>query len=142
MRSETLGVGWRAWSAALVVLPVLAAAGCGSSDFPNESRAAAPFETTASIGPKEVNVSPDRFGAGITVFTIANLASDPASFEVKGSGGDAATGEIQPGGVATLKTDLKQGSYQVVAGGASGIKPGTLHVGPERASSQNDLLLP
>jgi hypothetical protein len=142
MRSETLGVVRSAWAAALLGVLAIGAAGCGASDFPNEPRAPAPFETTASIGPKSVSVSPNSFGAGITVFTVANLAADPASFEVKGCGPDATTGQIQPGGVATLKAELTQGTCQAIAGGASGIKPAKVHVGPERKTSQNKVLEP
>jgi hypothetical protein len=124
---------------AMLALPVLA--GCGSSDFPNEPRAAAPVETTASIGPKAVNVSPNRFGAGLTVITVANLSNDPATLELKGPT-NAASGPIEPHAVTTMKTELEQGSYQAIAGGASGIKPGTIDVGPPRKTSQNTLLLP
>jgi hypothetical protein len=128
-------------SAIVAVLALPAIAGCGSSDFPNEPRAATPLETTASIGPKEVNVSPNRFGAGPTVITVANLSSDPATFQLKGPT-NAASGEIQPNATTTLKTDLSQGTYQAIAGGATGIKPGVVHVGPPRKTSQNTLLEP
>lgn len=127
--------------AIVAVLALPAIAGCGSSDFPNQPRAAAPLETTASIGPKQVNVSPNRFGAGPTVITIANLSSDPATFELKGPS-NASTGEIQPNATTTFKTDLAQGTYQAIAGGASGIRPGVVRVGPPRKTSQNTLLLP
>jgi hypothetical protein len=120
-----------------------AIAGCGADDFPNEARAAAPFETTASLGPKSVNVSPNRFGAGLTVVTVANLSNNPAGFELRSDGTTAASsGEIAPHAVTTIKADLKQGNYQAIATGTSGLKPGTVEVGPPRASSQNDVLLP
>ena len=125
---------------AVLALPLIA--GCGSSDFRNQPRAAAPFETTASIGPKQVNVSPNRFGAGPTVITVANLSSDPATFELKSNSTTESTGEIQPNATTTFKTDLAQGAYQAIAGGASGIRPGVVHVGPPRKTSQNTLLLP
>jgi hypothetical protein len=123
------------------VLAVLALGGCGSTDFPNQPRAAAPLETTASISSKAVEVSPNRFGAGITVITIANNSSNPATFELKGPT-NASSGEIQPNSTAVLKTELQQGTYQAIAGGTTGVKPGVIHVGPTRKSSQNTLLLP
>ena len=134
-----------AWPATVVVL--LAAglvAGCGAKDFPNEARAPAPIETTASIGPRVVTVSPDSFGAGIVNVTVANLSDRPASFILKEASGKttASSGTLQPGSVTTIKTSLKQGNYQAVAGGTTNIRPGKINVGPERKSSQNTLLLP
>ncbi len=135
----------RAWPTALVVLLSGGAiAGCGAADFANEDRAPSPIETTASIGPGSVNVSPDRFGAGITVFTVANLSDHPASFILEDTSGKtaASSGTIAPRAVTTIKTELKQGTYQAVAGGASNIRADTIKVGPERRTSQNDLLQP
>jgi len=127
--------------AVVAVLALPAIAGCGSSDFPNQPRIPTPLETTASLGPKQVSVSPNRFGAGLTVITIANLSSDPATFELKGPS-NATSGEIQPNATTTLKTELSQGTYQAIAGGAGGISPGVIHVGPLRKTSQNTVLEP
>jgi hypothetical protein len=134
-----------AWPATVVVLLVGGlVAGCGAKDFPNEARAPAPIETTASIGPRAVTVSPDSFGAGIVNVTVANLSDTPASFILKETSGKttASSGTLQPGSVTTIKTSLKQGNYQAIAGGATNIRAGKINVGPERKSSQNDLLLP
>ena len=55
-----------AWPATIVALLTAAlVSGCGSKDFANEPRPPAPIETTASIGPRSVDISPDAFGAGI-----------------------------------------------------------------------------
>lgn len=135
----------RAWPTALVVLLASGAiGGCGAKNFANDPRAAAPIETTASIGPGSVSVSPSKFGAGTTVFTIANLSGTPATFVLKDTSGKtaAASGTIQAGAVTTIKAPLKRGTYQAVAGGTTGIRAATVKVGPERKSSQNDLLLP
>ena len=134
-----------AWPTTIVVLLVSGlVAGCGAKDFPNEARAPAPIETTASIGRHAVTVSPDSFGAGIVNVTVANLSDSPASFILKEASGKttASSGTLQPGSVTTIKTSLKQGNYQAVAGGAANIRAGKVNVGPERKSSQNDLLLP
>jgi len=119
----------------------LAVAGCGSSDFANEPRAAAPIEVTASVGPRAVKVSPAQFGAGLVNFTVANLSSNPASFQLSGRS-SAASGPIQPGAVTTISEKLKTGDYKASAGGESGLHPATFKVGPPRRSSQNKLLLP
>jgi len=123
------------------VLGATTLSACGASDFPNHPRAAIPYETTASIGPKSVTVSPDHFGAGITVVTVANLTNDPASFKIKGPT-QAQSGTIQPHAVTTIKTTLGKGSYQAIAKGVSGVKPATLTIGPPRPTSQNQLLQP
>lgn len=119
----------------------VALAGCGSSDFPNEPRAAAPIEVTASIGPRAVKVAPTHVGAGIANFTVANLSSNPASFRLSGPSTPTPTTQIEPGGVTTVSADLKTGDYQVSAPG-SGLRSTFLSVGAQRPSSQNKLLLP
>jgi hypothetical protein len=89
----------------------------------------------------KVVVSPNRFGAGLVTFTIANLSDSPVRFTLSGPR-DAATQEIQPGTPANLKVAMTEGDYQVTAGSGVDVKPATVKVGPERASSQNKLLLP
>src|SRR4051794_4100848 len=121
MRWPALRPRRRAWTAAgVAVLACGAVAGCGAADFPNDPRPPAPYETTASIGAKSVNISPNKFGAGIVVVTVANLTTQPASFELQGPT-HAESGTIQPKAVTTIKTTLKQGSYQAIAKGPTGI---------------------
>jgi len=128
--------------ASIVVLSALALTACGSSDFPNDPRPPAPREISAKVDDKQVVISPNRIGAGLGVFTVANLSDSPIRFTVSGQKTEATTPEIQPGLPANLKVNLREGDYQVTAGGGLGIKPATLTVGPERQSSQNRLLLP
>jgi hypothetical protein len=127
--------------ACFVLLGGVGISACGASDFANEPRAAIPYETTASIGQDAVNVSPARFGAGITVITVANLTTDPASFTLKGPT-EASSGTIQPSSVTTIKTTLAKGTYHAIAKGLQGVKPATLTIGPKRKSSQNQVLQP
>jgi hypothetical protein len=122
------------------VAAIGALAGCGSSSFPNKPRAAEPIELTASIGPKAVQVAPDKVGAGLARITIANISSNPATFRLHGPT-SASSEVIEPNSPTTLELDLKRGSYTASASG-SGFRPATLKVGPKRASSQNTLLLP
>jgi hypothetical protein len=123
------------------IVVALAVTGCGSSDFPNEPRAAAPIEVTASIGPRAVKISPAGVGAGIANFTIANLSSNPASFRLNGPNAPNPTDQIEPGGVTSIAVELKTGDYGVSAPG-SALRGTSLSVGPPRPSSQNKLLLP
>jgi hypothetical protein len=118
------------------------AVGCGSEDdFENEPRAALPVDLTASVSDKKVDVSPGLVGAGLVNFTIANQASDPVRFTLVGPT-DEASNEIPPGTVASLKVNLSEGDYEASAGEGSDIRADNLKVGPERPSSQNELLQP
>ena len=52
------------------------------------------------------------------------------------------TPEIPAQGVGSIELAMEEGEYDVTAGDDQGLKPDRVVVGPERASSQNDLLLP
>jgi hypothetical protein len=128
----------------LVALPALAAvaAGCGSEDHPNEPRPPAPIEVTARVDDKQVTVAPNSFGAGLVNVTISNQSQDTVELTFDGERLRTSTNPIEPNGVGNIKLDLEEGEYQVSAGSESDATPQTLRVGPERASSQNQLLLP
>ena len=126
-------------TAALVAAFALAA--CGEDDFENEPRPAAPIDLSALINDREVVVSPSDVGAGLVTITVSNQSGDPAALTLTGPN-DITTGEILPGNTATVKGQLKEGSYEVSAGEDSVARGETLTVGPDRPSSQNDLLLP
>jgi hypothetical protein len=125
-------------ASAVVLGAVLA--GCGSKDFPNDPRPPTPIEVSAKVDSKRVQVAPNRFGAGLVNFTVANLSGAPITFDVTGPTKGSTT-EIQPGTPDYLRLDMKEGTYEVTAS-RSKIKPATIKVGPERKSSQNQLLEP
>ena len=85
--------------------------------------------------------SPDRFGAGLVNFTIANFSDSPVRFTLSGPK-EAATQPIPPGAPGSLKIELPEGSYEVTAGEAASARPATVKVGPKRPGSENELLLP
>jgi hypothetical protein len=130
----------------LVVLAMIASlagvafAGCGAESNPNNPRPPAQLEVSASVDPQRVQISPDRFGAGVVNFTVANLSGSPITFSVNGPK-KASTVQIEPGAPDYLKMNLTEGTYQATVG-RSKIKPATIKVGPERPSSQNQVLLP
>ena len=130
-----------------LVAPVLALAAaigvgaCGEDDFENNPRPPAPVELTARINDRTVIVSPGEVGAGPATITVSNQAGDPATLTLEGPS-DVVGGELPPGAVGEIKADLLEGEYEVTGGAGSKARSGTLTVGPERASSQNDLLLP
>ncbi len=124
--------------AALVA--VLAVAGCGRNDFKNDPSPPVPAEVSVKIAPDGVVVSPREFGAGLVNFTAANLTNQTGSFAIHGPV-DADSGEFGPGDTQTLKVQVKSGSYEASTDGIS-VRPFSFTVGPERPSSQNQLLLP
>lgn len=115
-------------------------AGCGAKDFPNNPRPPTPIEVSARVDSQRVQVAPDRFGAGLVNFTVANLSGAAITFDVTGPTKGSTT-QIQPGAPDYLRMNMKEGTYQVTAS-KSKIKPATIKVGPERPSSQNNLLEP
>jgi hypothetical protein len=116
------------------------AAGCGRDDFENDPRPPVPAEVSVKIAKDGVAVSPREFGAGLTIFTVANLTTETGSLLINGPV-TADTGEIPPTGTGTAKVDLKSGSYEASVDGIA-VRPFKFTVGPERPSGQNDLLLP
>ena len=128
--------------AALATLAAFSLGACGEDDYANDPpRAAASIQVAARIDQQEIVVSPNRFGAGLVNFTIANFSDSPATFTLSGPK-DAATEEIPPGAAGDLKVQLPEGSYEASAGEGASAQPETIRVGPKRAGSENELLLP
>jgi hypothetical protein len=130
---------------------VLLAAGCGGgddSDYANEPRPPAPIVVSASIGSDRVSVSPRSFGAGPITLIVTNQTgtSREVTLETDEIGGSSPgieqnSGPINPGDTASLKADLKRGTYKVAVDGRN-IEAARLNVGAERESAQNELLQP
>jgi hypothetical protein len=133
-----------------VVGATLFAAGCGGDDddYANEPRPPAPIVISASIADDRVSVSPRSFGAGPITLIVTNQTDKARelTLETDEIGGDAPgieqnSGPINPGDTASLKADLKSGTYRVAVDGR-GIDATRLRVGDERPSAQNELLQP
>jgi hypothetical protein len=142
MRDDRLVIAMIAAGAAL--------SGCAGSedDYANNPRPPAPINVTAAVTDKRVTVSPEKFGAGPVVIIIANQTevAQKVTLETDEIGGSSpgvkqTTSPINPSGTATLKVDLREGTYEVRTEGA-GIRPAELTVGAERESAQNQLLQP
>lgn len=126
------------------------AAGCGEEDFENNPRPARLIDVTAVINTEEVDVSPGEFGAGLVHFTISNQTDSPLTMTISPdrlladapTQAEEETPEIPAQGVGSIELAMEEGEYDVTAGDDKGLKPDRLVVGPPRASSQNDLLLP
>jgi hypothetical protein len=148
--------------AALIL--ALVGAGCGAETHPNEPRPAVPTRVSVIIGSEGVTVHPPTIGVGpekhqqlpqnqnhpqppiktqaplAVVFVTANQTGTPSKLIIHGpkSTTSAAIGARSPG---TFQAALPTGRYTIAAAGAKGA-PATFRVGPYRASSKNDLLLP
>jgi hypothetical protein len=99
------------------------------------------IEITASVTDRQVDVSPSEVGAGLAVFTIANLSGDPINLTFSGPTDDASY-EIPPGGNGNLRMRLEEGTYEVTAGENDRPRADELVVGPPRPTGQNEVLLP
>lgn len=140
------------------------AAGCGAETHPNEQRPQVPTRVAVTIGPNGIVVQPPRIAFGpeenqqipqnqnhpqppiktkaplSVVLVAANQTTSDAELRVSGPA-DARSEPIPARSPGTLQTDLPTGTYTISATGIDG-EPGKLVVGPYRASSQNDVLLP
>jgi hypothetical protein len=127
----------------------LLVAGCGETDdYANQPRPAAPIVISASIGAERVSVSPRRFGAGPVTLIVTNQTAraQELTLETDELRGDAPgieqnSGPINPGDTASLKADLRTGTYRIAVDG-NGIAGARLNVGSARPSAQNELLQP
>ena len=136
---------------AVVVLGAVAlVSGCGGDDddYKNEERPPAPILVSASISDDRISVSPTEFGAGPITLIVTNQtqSAQELTLETDEIGGGAPgieqqTGPISPGDTASLKAELREGTYRVGVNGR-GIDEAALNVGEPRESAQDQLLQP
>lgn len=147
-------------------LLALLAAGCGAESHPNDQRPQVATRVSVTITPKAVTVQPTAVGNGpartqqipqnqshaqpairdddapLTVaIVVANQTGHDSHLEIRGPVDDR-SGPILARSPGTVQTDLPAGSYTIAAADIPGARPGKLVIGPYRASSQNDVLLP
>lgn len=143
----------------------LVAAGCGAESHPNDPRPQVALQASVTIGDGEILVQPTKIAAGpartqqipqnmnhpqpaidtdapATVrIVVSNQTDDEARLELRGPV-SASSETIPANSPGTLLADLETGTYTVAASGVPGARVGKLVVGPFRASSENDVLLP
>lgn len=143
----------------------LAALGCGAEEHANTPRPAAPVRVSVAISEESITVTPSKIGIGeerhrqieqnqdhsqpdirtneplTVVFVSANLTRTDSKLEIHGPK-DFTSGSLVANGNGSYRAGLPTGSYTVSAADIPGSKPAKLLVGPYRASSQNDVLLP
>jgi hypothetical protein len=128
------------FTAGLLVVAAVVAAGCGAESHPNEPPPPAPLELSAKIDDRNVVVVPDAVGAGLVNMTISNQSADDVQLAFDGPT-NAQSPEIPAGGVGSVQFQLETGDYTVEPS-ISTITPTRMAVGEERPGSQNILLLP
>ena len=133
----------RALVAFAAVLAALAIGACGGEDFENEPRPPTPAPVSIQIADDGLTVSPSEFGAGIANITIVNAGAEPTKVGISGPS-PARSPQIAPGTSGVLKMEMEPGEYSAVAIDLdlAEVPRFEFVVGPERESSNNDLLLP
>ena len=134
---------------AVVVLALAACAGgCGGDDFANDARAAPATSVGAVVTVKGVSVSPPRLTAGTVELLASNQTPTSQRVQLRSEQlADGAsplaqsTGPINPGGTASLKADLSEGTYVVTASGKR-IPAATIVIEPARGNGSDRLLQP
>ena len=126
----------------------LAATGCGGEDFANAPRPPSAVELTGVINDEGVTISPKREGAGPIRITVANQTDRALTVTLEGDDVEATVGPVSPQDTAEIQKTLTSGRYEVRAGSSRAvdiedqIPPATIEIGPERDSSDGELLLP
>ncbi len=150
--------------ACLIGVAILAA-GCGAERHANEQRPQGSTRVSVTIGPDGVIVDPGRIAFGPektqeipqnqnhpeppipsrkpldVIFVAANQTTLDSELVIRGTA-NATSGPIFAHSPGTFQVDLPTGTYTVSARGIPGSRSDRLSVGPYRASSQNDVLLP
>jgi uncharacterized cupredoxin-like copper-binding protein len=102
---------------AVTAAGLLAVAGCGEkreSTGTGASGANAPAAATVNVAESEFKLTPStaKVGTpGLVTFHVTNAGKIPHALEVVTSKGEVKTAPIAPGGSATVKADLKAGTY-------------------------------
>jgi hypothetical protein len=131
------------------LLATLTVAACGEDDFENEPRPPVPVAITGVVTEQQVEVSPNRLGAGPIVLTISNQTPRSHRIALTGRGEDGTTidettGPVNPQDTATIQQSLPPGAYRVAANsdGGTDITPGRIVVDEPRPASDDALQLP
>ena len=90
----------------VAVAPCLAAAYGHSSGKPAGST------VKVSLSEWKVQLTPAQVPPGPVVFAVSNDGTIPHAFEVEGHGLEKSISRIKPGTTATLKVELRAGSYE------------------------------
>jgi hypothetical protein len=143
----------------------LAAAGCGAQSHPNEPRPQVPTRVSVTLSPRGLVVQPPRIAFGPeprqqipqnqnhpqppiktkkpldVVFVIANQTRQESVLRLESAAAEDESQPLTASSPSTFQTTLPSGRYTLRAAGIPS-HGATLAVGPFRASSENEVLLP
>ena len=143
----------------------LTALGCGAQEHANEPRPSPPTRVSVALASDSITVQPTRIAFGpeetklipqnqsqpqpridtdeplTVIFVTANLTDTDSKLEIEGPK-DTTSSLLTANGNGSYQAALPTGTYTISAADVPGAKSATLTVGPFRASSQNDVLLP
>lgn len=137
-----------------ITAAAVAAAGCGDGggQRTSELRPPAPALISAAVTEDAILLSPSRIGGGPVTLAVTNesesrrrvtfASNAPAGTAGEETAGAGQSASLAPGVNALLRANLEPGSSWSVTVDDESIDPEVLYVGPERPSSQNDLMLP
>jgi hypothetical protein len=158
-----LGRGIAAGACTLAL--ALASLGCGAEEHANDPRPSPPVRVSVAIHDDSITVTPSKVGLGpekakvieqnrdqpqppiktkaplTVVFVGANLTDTDSHLVIRGPK-DTSSGVLVANGNGSYQVALPTGPYVIGAADLPGVKPARFLVGPYRASSQNDVLLP
>jgi hypothetical protein len=143
----------------------LAALGCGAEEHVNEPRPSPPTRVSVAVSSDSITVQPSRIGFETErtkliqqnrkqpqppihtdapldiVFVTANLTDTESNLRINGPK-DVTSNPLVANGNSSYLASLPTGTYTITAADIPKAKSAKLMVGPYRASSQNDVLLP
>ena len=117
-------------------------------------RPPSPVNLTVYVNDSRVSVSPASVGAGTVVFIVTNQARHAESLAISAAGGStlASTAPINPQGTTQVSVNFKPGEYTIATAPhgrtdaelsqTPPIRPASIRIGRQRASSGNQLLQP
>lgn len=150
---------------AVLAALALVGAGCGAQEHTNDPRPGIPTRVSVSIARDAITVRPAIVGIGPNhtqqlpqnqfvpqpntggrgplnvVLVAANLTDFNSKLVIRGPR-DAVSGPMFANANGTFHLALPTGIYRISAADIPTARPAHLAVGPYRASSQNDVLLP
>lgn len=132
---------------------IVTACGSAGGQSPSVARPPNPVNLTVYVNDSHISVSPAHVGAGPITFIVTNQASQAEALAIsKGGSTLASTAPINPQGTTQVSVNFRPGKYTIATGSEgkndaqrskqSPIRPASLHIGHERASSSNSLLQP
>ena len=85
---------------------------CFASPYDHVAKKPMPGTVKVNLSEWKVQLSPASVPPGPVVFEVSNAGTIPHAFELEGRGLERSIPQIQPGTTATLKLDLRAGSYE------------------------------